>query len=265
MFFEKLGGKIEPRGPWNSYSKLPHLFMLPQWSLPSGGYVQHQRPSVECGHWPIGMDANYTQTVQERAIWTSALCLESFSSLPQWASLALWTLFPAASSLLPRTSGHRGCHLAHAPEDTYSILGHRENQTLFCFSFSAKEQRCYLSPAVWSLDVSVHGAGPKKAHTCVAQRNSHSSLPGLHFLIPTFLRRGKESSPFCRGGPVKFKKSVMSSQKESTDFLNFALAEHLRGKTKHPPLQESGLLGIPQQVSGKCCLIGCINVCRERV
>lgn len=81
--------------------------------------------------------------------------------------------------------------------NTKSILGNRSNQLLFCFSFSAKEQRCYLDPNVWSLDVRVRGAGPNNAHTCVTQCRLHSSLPGLSSSPQPFWGKERNQTHFA--------------------------------------------------------------------
>lgn len=71
-------------------------------------YIHHQWTSVEHGQWPVMMDANWKQTIQAHTIWASAPCVEPLSPLPWWASLALWTSFPAVPSPLPGISGHGG-------------------------------------------------------------------------------------------------------------------------------------------------------------
>lgn len=99
------------------------------------GYTQHHGTLVE------HQADNCKQTILVRAIQTSALCQESFSSLVHWASLALWTSLPAASSLLPGISECQqwGClELAWECQHLQSPGELREDQLRFCFLLSSK-------------------------------------------------------------------------------------------------------------------------------
>lgn len=99
------------------------------------GYTQHHGILVE------HQVDNCKQTILVRAIQTSALCQESFSSLVHWASLALRTSLPAASSLLPGISGCQqwGClELAWECQHLQSPGELREDQLRFCFLLSNK-------------------------------------------------------------------------------------------------------------------------------
>lgn len=121
-----------------------------------------------------------------------------------------------------------GCCLARRWECRHlEYPGEQGKPTPFLF-FSAKEQRGYLDPAVQSSDVRVHGAGPKKGHSVL-----YSSLPALTSSYQPSRGKQRNQAHFAEEDQSS-SRSLMQSQKESTDFLNFSLFEHLgEGGTKH--------------------------------
>lgn len=212
--------------------------MLPQWSLATGvmfNIIEHR--------WSMAANQSEWSTTVNRQFSAGHLNFSSalgdifipvpvdFSNNPD-----IIRVFLAAPCLLPWLpgcmSGGWGClvrarecqHLQHPGEL-------REGQLLFCFSFSAKEQRGHLDPAVQSLGSRVHRAGPSKAHTCITQCSLHSSLPGPLGRSSYQRSWGKKRSQlqFAKENHWGSRGNEMQSQKESTDLLNFSRLEHPEG------------------------------------
>ena len=235
------------------------------------GSVQHHWTLVEHGHQPIRMVANFKQTIPMHAIWTSALRLESFSSLLQWASLALRTLFSAASSLLPRISESlsRGLFRACLEVSMLTVSWETKRRpTSFLVLLFSKGAEMALRPCcpVFGLEGPHSWSQQYPYLHCQMQFIQLSPWTSPErILIPALPRKGKALTPLCKGEALKFKEREKPGQKESTDLLSFNLFEHPEGKTKHPLFKKGDFWGTPQQALNKCCLIGGSYVLIEQV
>lgn len=134
-----------------------------------------------------------------------------------------------ASSLLP---GLPGCVTGRGAVGGYLVWAWecqpltvswewRENPS----SFSAKEQRCHLSPSISSWAQSYTELVPIVPHSCMSLCGLHSSLPGPHrrILIPTLLSKTQELTYFA-------KESHWSSRKERCKVRRARPPNTLRGK-----------------------------------